>query len=360
MMATQSFVLFDSLFNCIHDNLACHKQFGLARGFNTKYPCAICFEDADSQQILYSESDKLRQPDFYALLGNVQYSYDLSAIFGLYERTPFDLLKYYLIGESMTCDPFHDLEEGIVKDVLHAMFESLYRPDKKLITKEGITARAKSFDYGDLDLQYRPRSYSLEKKGFGLSAVQLRNFLLRFLFIYGDLENDDNKAKFDIIRYLIIIRKFCYSNYLTEGHLQLVEDVIRKFLEGDLSSTRSSIHKTVILDQESFGFTNSDNIFELDFHHDQCEFRSDYIVSKVIDVTQFFRIKRVIEVNGKVTLQCSTINTIYDADCVSFKIVGEEKDSLMYPISEFQVSQTYNTVFSQKNHQQYILTKCLL
>lgn len=221
-----------TLLNCIHDNLASHKQFGLSGGFNTMYPCALCFEDVESHQSLFKESTNLRKPDYYAPLGKLNYSSDLTASFGVRERTMFGDLNYYNIGEAMAFDPLHDLEEGLDKEVLHAMFGSLYKGENKKITKEEINARAQSFDYGGLDYQYVPHSFNLDKNGLGLSAIQLRNFLLRFIFIYGDLEDEINKAKFDVIRNLILIHKFAYSPLIYEHQANQMQTVIENFLHG--------------------------------------------------------------------------------------------------------------------------------
>lgn len=434
----QSFLLRGSIFNCIHDNLGCNKQFGLSGGFNTKYPCAICFEDTDTQQELFYESDKLRQPDFYHHLGETLYSDDLTATYGLRERTPFASLAYYNIGEAMTRDPLHDLEEGLEKDVLHAMFDSLLRAEKKQLTKEQIVARAQSFNYGILDSQYAPHTFTLDKNSFGLSAIHIRNFVMRFIFIFGNLENESNKKKFDVIRNLILIHKFAYSSQLCESDIAEMENVIKNFLEGvknefklritpkmhnlihypnvvrrlgpmhlmntaaceskhhffnlqahsisnmsqllqnfanryieafvdswehttDLSSTRYSAQNKKISNQEAYGFNETDEIFDLKFFYDQYEYRSGLFVLKKIEGNyQFYKIQKVLSVNQEIQFLCSTVETKYDEEHVSFKILNEDDNQLLLKISELHSAQTYDRVFSSKNLSQYILTKCFV
>ena len=201
-----------SLIYCSHDNMAARKMFGMA-SCSCSYPCQICFATKDEMQSLYAEDKTLLRRDFYEHLGGRSYyDGDLKASKGIKERMPFADLKYYDPGEAMSQDLLHDLDEdffnvpqsflaisnripviflGTDKRILNGAFKSIIHAGR--LTKAQITSRAAVFDYGPLDNAYAPRTLNLDKESLNLSAVQTRNLLCRFLFIYGNLEDETLK-----------------------------------------------------------------------------------------------------------------------------------------------------------------------
>lgn len=229
-----------SIIYCIHDNLGCHKQFGMAGGFNTAYPCALCYILKEDMQTCFKETPEMRREgNFYEPLGEFKYSYDLTQSKGISERTCFDDLNYYSITEAMSVDPFHDGSEGLYRNVLHEMFQLFI--DNKLLTKAEIVARGQSFDYGGLDYQYVARTLNIDKPNLGLSAIQTRNFLVRFLFIYGDLETPELKAQFDVVRNLIVVDKFIHTTVLNEPEILEMQNRVELFLRGAVDYLRMKI-----------------------------------------------------------------------------------------------------------------------
>lgn len=355
-----SFLMRGSIIYCTHDNLGCHKQFGMSGSFNTAFPCALCFIEKSQIQDCFRERAEIRREgDFYAPLGDFKYSYDLTESKGIFERTSFGDLSFYSITEAMSVDPFHDGSEGMYRNVLHEMFQIFIK--QRLITKAEIVARGQSFDFGGLDYQYVARTLNIDKPNLGLSAVQTRSFFPNAIRRLGPLTLMSTAAC-ESRHHMFTAQAQSIKNMS-----QLLQNFVQKNMEmfvdywenvDDLSSFRAPVQNEIVSDKEALGLHVDDNAYEMSFYTDQYDFRPGFFVATKEQELKFLKIKKVLNVNGHTTLYCSKIKIEYDEDCVSHRIVEDVEDSTqLIKVKDLKSSVSYSSTYSRKNSQQYILAK---
>lgn len=137
---------------------------------------------------------------------------------GIYRRSEFLRLKLFKVPESISCDIFHDIDEGIGKDLFNFMTKLLV--DRGIITNDGILERILSFDYGKLDVDHRPSNLK------HLSGIQMRNLLLRFNFIFYGLEDYLFYEASSIMSKIIQI---VHSNVVYSKHIDWLQILITRF-----------------------------------------------------------------------------------------------------------------------------------
>lgn len=99
-----------------------------------------------------------------------------------------------------------------------------YLIDNNYLPSEEILDRIKSYDYGQLDQLYRIKSLH------HLSGLQVRNLILRFNFIFGDLKDIHNKMMFEGMSKLSSIIQIVYSSTMNEQNLQALDKFIKSVL----------------------------------------------------------------------------------------------------------------------------------
>lgn len=170
----------------------------------------------------------MRPQDYYAPFKSAENKENYVETRGIKRISNLYDLQFFNIMDSMTFDGFHDLEEGVIPLVFQLIF--VYFSSNRIITKEMIVTRAKEFSYGVLDSHYAPKGLTTDFSSIKLSGIQSRNLLFRFIFIYGDLENEENGKIFNIVRNLIMITKTVYSYQHSEANVVALELAIKTFL----------------------------------------------------------------------------------------------------------------------------------
>lgn len=174
----------------------------------------------------------MRPEDYYSPFRSAEDKQNYTETKGIKRISIIADLYYYSIVQSMGFDPFHDIEEGVAPILLGLASYFSYFSSYRILTKENIVIRAKQYDYGTADSHYAPKSLTVDFSSIKLSGIQTRNLLLRFIFIYGDLENHENSHLFNVIRNLITITKTVYSYEISEQSVVLLEKVVHDFLTG--------------------------------------------------------------------------------------------------------------------------------
>lgn len=129
-------------------------------------------------------------------------------------------LENFGIPEGFGVDPFHDLEEGILKDILRATLGAFVK--NGAITETSIESRICGFNY-ETDLEHQINDMR------HWSGLQTKNLAFRFNFMFSDLRNKVNIKYFEAISLIVEIVKIVYSSELNEDHLQKLRNKLESF-----------------------------------------------------------------------------------------------------------------------------------
>lgn len=182
----------------------------------------------EAQSVFREDTSELRPSDYYLHFKEAKDKSNLLETKGIKHISLLNDLEYFSVADSIPHDPLHDLDEGVSKYVVRFGLHQFVK--KKLISKDAIVARAKQFSYGYLDAHHQPRCFKTDFKSLKLGGLEVRNFLLRFMFIYGDLENEDTKDVFSCIRSLIYITKVVFSPEVDEKMIRRLDDEVENLL----------------------------------------------------------------------------------------------------------------------------------
>lgn len=148
---------------------------------------------------------------------------------------------------------------------------------------------------------------------------------------------------------------------------QLLQNFSQKYMDmfvdywenvEDLSSYRAPVLNEIVSDKEALGLGVDDNAVEIKFYAEQYDMRPGFFVASKNHEVGFLKIVKVLKINGQPTLYCSPIETEYDEEHVSYRIVSDtEENAKLINVADLKSCITYSTTFSRKNSQEYILTK---
>lgn len=204
--------------------LFCFK--GQSESFSTKFCCALCLiEKSQMRTATTLRGIGHRTNDnFYAALHNTDPDDPqfLTQTMGIVRDSALNSLRYFKIPENIGADPFHDLNEGVCVDAIDEAIKILVRTTS--LSKAEIVSRITSYNFGTLDLKYRPR------KIHHLSGVQTVNIVVRFNLIFGDLMTNENKPIFDLMATLTEIIKITYSTKINQDQLKKLNRHVTELL----------------------------------------------------------------------------------------------------------------------------------
>lgn len=200
---------------------------GFAESFNATYCCAHCLitREALKHTIGLSEVQMRTNEHFFEAFDQIpseeQHSQDfLVRSQGIYRRSEVLRLKFFKLPDCIGADIFHDIDEGIGKDLFN--FTTNFLVSSGNITMEEISNRILSFDYGRLDIDSRPSNIN------HLSGIQMRNILYRFNFMfYGVVEFHFFEATSIMSRILQLV----HSNVIHTRNIDLLRTLITRFKE---------------------------------------------------------------------------------------------------------------------------------
>lgn len=137
---------------------------------------------------------------------------------GIYRRSELLRLKFFKVPDSISADIFHDIDQGIGKDLFQYTTRFLVTTGN--ITMDEITNRILSFDFGKLDMDHRPSNIN------HLSGIQMRNILYRFNFIFSGLVE---YTFFEATSIMSKILQIVHSNIIHTRHIEFLKILITRF-----------------------------------------------------------------------------------------------------------------------------------
>lgn len=167
------------------DNLGVHSILGLTESFSSNYFCRFCTSSKlDTQKQLSESLETIRQP------GNYQEHLENSA-FGVKTECIWNELPNFHIYENICCDIMHDLFEGV------------FRYDMALIIRHLVESNYCSLDILNSRILYftfhksenKPpqiKSEQINKAFIIMSAAEMLCLVRNFKFIVGDLVPEAN------------------------------------------------------------------------------------------------------------------------------------------------------------------------
>lgn len=103
-------------------------------------------------------------------------------------------------------------------------------------------------------------------------------------------------------------------------------------------------------------------MFLLKFYQEQYDYRPSYIINRPINnEASFYRIQQVLEINDEVVFRCSTLETTFDEQYLSYQINSEDLENLtQIKFSDLCDRQLFEAIYARGNFKEYILTMCLI
>lgn len=196
----------------------------MVESFAAHFSCATCYI-SKSQIDDFENLDKIAMrtnSNFYEGLETIPESSDSEHVKGVKRKSELCRLKYCNVPEVIGGDVFHDLDEGVAKEIIGEAINYLVRNGD--IPLEEAYSRIVGFDFGTIDQAYCPNDMR------HLSGLQVRNVALRFNFIFSNLITPDNEKLFELISHLSTVIQIVYSSKINEHNVKVLEKKIMDLL----------------------------------------------------------------------------------------------------------------------------------
>lgn len=197
---------------------------GMSESFGTNFPCLHCYISKEEvKNMEKGDYPRRSSQDFYESFETTDESDQqfLTQSRGIRFISELRQLKNLGIPEGLGVDPFHDFEEGVLKDLLRSTLDSFI--EQGLMTERNIESRISGFNY-EIDSDHRIHDMR------HMSGLQIRNLAFRFNFIFSDLRTV-LPDYFKTISNVVEIMKIVYSSRLNDGHLKHLAEKVEIFRE---------------------------------------------------------------------------------------------------------------------------------
>lgn len=194
----------------------------MTESFACHFSCVTCYISKSQISDLENldEISLRTNSNFYEGLENIQSSSE--HVKGVYKESELCRLMYCKVPEVIGADIFHDLDEGVTKELIEEAISYLTKCGN--ITTEEVHSRILGFDYGVLDQDYCPSDMR------HLSGLQVRNLALRFNLIFADLITTNNDQLFKLTSHLSTVIQIVYSSKLNQLDLEVLDKQIMELL----------------------------------------------------------------------------------------------------------------------------------
>lgn len=226
-------ILKGSLCCLTFDTLGANMCLGYAEGSNTTYYCRMCETPKNvCQNQCCEDASTLRTKDSYEQ--NVQVVLESEKVQytetkGIKRYCVLNDLKYFHMLDSPSQDPLHDLNEGVVRDLLRNFFAFLTQ--NKIITEKIMIEKMQYHDYGFLKKDVRPSKVLLDKANLNQSGSQIMCLLQNVPFIFHEFHDHSQLIEvWNCLISLIRISQIVYSGNLTEKDIVELEKLIELHL----------------------------------------------------------------------------------------------------------------------------------
>lgn len=225
------------------DNLGGNTIFGMVKCFNAEFYCRICIcNKYKCQKTTREIAEKIRNVKQYNILMDKIRSLQESKTeikpketFGVLNYCILNDLHYYHSIDNRSQDIMHDVYEGAMPFVLKNLFARLV--SRGLVTKEKISEKVLSFNYGILERRNIPSLLLINKANLNQNASQTRCLMIHIPFIFVDLlqlENEEDRKYvhkvWKVVEYLLKINQIISSTVIREADLANLETYTEEFL----------------------------------------------------------------------------------------------------------------------------------
>lgn len=215
------------------DNLGASIALGFVESFNSYYCCRICeMEKTESRKACKEDLSLYRTKESYSQhleIISKSEKVDYKQTKGIKRYCVLNNLKYFHMFDNPYIDPMHDLNEGIIRDLLKYLFD--YCIQEKIITEASLKGKIQCFNYGRLNTRNKPSVLLRDKANLNQSASQIFCLLIHTPFILFDHQyNSKLQQVWICVESLIRITQIVYSNVLTERDLTELEETVSMYL----------------------------------------------------------------------------------------------------------------------------------
>lgn len=215
------------------DNLGASMALGYAEGTNTSYYCRICEAAKCVCHTLCREDESLLRTiqKYETNVQKVKNSKKVqySETKGIKQYCILNDLKYFHMLNSPSQDPFHDLNEGAVRELLTNFFT--YMIHNKIIAEKKLIQKIQYFNYGYLKRDVKPSMVLLTKANLNQNGSQIMCLLQNVPFIFYEYRDHELLEEvWKCVLALIRISQIVYSAKLTEDDVNEMERLIEAHL----------------------------------------------------------------------------------------------------------------------------------
>lgn len=202
------------------DNLGIHSIMGFVESFSAEYYCRFCTSTA-------TEMAKQTREDVTKL--RKKYNYDSHVKFrsyGVKENCVWNWLNSFHVYENHTIDIMHDLYEGVYRYDMARIINRLI--GESAFTLEYLNARIQYFSYDDSENIPPPIKLDSLKKGvIIMSASEMHCLVKNFRFLIGDLVHTNNEY-WALYLLLLEIDEIVTATTISQTSLELLATLVEE------------------------------------------------------------------------------------------------------------------------------------
>lgn len=228
-----------TLINFSFDNLGGNGLFGFKESFSSDYFCRRCeCTKKESEELTTEKSDLIRTHNRYndcveklkeQQRQNTKLA-NLNETKGIKQYCVLNNLSYYHIMTNQSFDILHDINEGLIRELLLQIIS--YCVTKKVASKTDLRKKIRDHSYGIKDQQHSPANtkIDMDSSNLGLKASQLYCVMVNLPFILQEYKNKLLEIWF-VIESALKIMQIVFSPSINELDVVTLEREIHLFLE---------------------------------------------------------------------------------------------------------------------------------
>lgn len=212
--------IFFSLAAIIGDNLGIHSIFGLHENFSSNYYCRFCTAPKAEMTNQISEKEQ------YIRLKN-DYEGHVSNQIGIKEFCIWHKLNNFHLYENLTCDIMHDLYEGMFRYDMALIISALI--SKNFFNLDNLNSRLKYYTYENFEKNIPPdiKKEHLNNGSIISSAAEMLCLVKNFRILIGDLVPVNNRI-WEFYLILLDLVEILTSSTISKSTLDLLKTLVEE------------------------------------------------------------------------------------------------------------------------------------
>lgn len=225
-------LLFGTVVNLSHDNLAANEIIGFTKSFSAHYFCRFCtMNKSDTKYNTTENKLLLRNVDCYNILktqNNIM-KINLSKTKGIYRKSVLNDLNFFNTINNNSVDLMHDGLEGFVTLILKFMIE-FFLEQKIFNDINKLNDCISEYNFGYIDRRNKTSNINIDKSNLGQYAIQILCLACHFPLIFGRFYKKEHANQWGGVTTMLQILEILFCNEVKEAAIVKLENLISNHL----------------------------------------------------------------------------------------------------------------------------------